>query len=370
MCCDRWSKGRSRLDFELKLVFACFIGSKLTALLAKDGGVVRIGFTQRTTHMLSHSRATMNIARGPNRRRNCVLSGVLLALLTTTSVSYAAEGEQDAEQLIARAEQAIAANRLTTPAADNAVAYIERALALNPNDSRAAALLEQVVARYQRLVNTALDQGEQAKLRSLERAITLRDRASAVIAKHGLSSTAIAGMDESIAAMGKPASSQASLAGGTTDEMLKQLVDQHMALASAFLAKENPQEAGWHAAQAEALAGRYHLAVGGLANLKQQVAVAEESGQVATAKASPTAAELTDVTREDLTELAAFHVSSENAAMAQGDVSAAVSHRRAADDLVAKYGLSEEEVRNASTQLGQVQPVRPTIISRRVFGTF
>jgi len=176
-------------------------------------------------------------------------------------------------------------------------------------------------------------------------------------------------MDQSIAAMGKPASSQAPLAG-TTDEMLKQLVDQHMALASAFLAKKNSQEAGWHVTQAEALAGRYHLAVEGLADLKQQVAVAEESAQVATAKAPPTAAELTDVTREDLTELAAFHVSSENAAMAQGDVSVAMSHRRAADDLIAKYGLSEEEVRNASTQLGQVKPVRPTIISRRVFGTF
>ncbi|MGC1953568.1 MAG: hypothetical protein WA970_13580, partial [Gammaproteobacteria bacterium] len=77
-----------------------------------------------------------------------------------------------------------------------------------------------------------------------------------------------------------------------------------------------------------------------------------------------------DTIRDRLTELAAFYVAAENAAVARGDVAAAVGHRRATEDLVAQYSLSEEEVRNASAQLGQAQVARPTGVSRRVFGTF
>lgn len=320
--------------------------------------------------MLSRILPTRDATRSQARRRELSLLSMLLALLTIATASPAADTGQEVEQLIARAEQAIAANRLTTPASDSAVAYIEQALALNPGDSRAAALLERVVARYERLVNTVLDQGEQARLRSLERAITFRDRANRVIAKHGLLSNAVASMDETIAALGKPAASGGEPAASvSTDDMLKALVEQHVALASAFLVERNVQEARWHAAQADALAGRYHLlAAQGLPELRQRLAVAEESGQGAISKASATA-EPKDVPRERLTELAAFYVASENAAMAQGDISAAVNHRRAAEELVAQYGLSEDAVRSTSAQLEQTRVARRTA-SRRVFGTF
>lgn len=314
--------------------------------------------------------AAGDASRSRERRRKPLLAAILLALLGTAAAAHAAASGQQVEHLIARAEQAMAANRLTTPAADNAVAYIERVLALSPQDARAMALLQQVVARYQRLVGRALDQGEQARLQSLDRAITFRDRAQQIINKHGLSNDAVAGMDERIAALGKPAAGPASAPAGTTEGRLKELVDQHVALASAFLAEKNLQEAGWHVAQADALAARYRLqAQERLDELRHQVAEAEQSERVASGRA-PAMTEPKDMTRDRLTELAAFYLAAENAAVAQGDVAAAVGHRRAAEDLIAQYGLSEEEVRNASAQLGQTQVARPTVASRRVFGTF
>lgn len=312
--------------------------------------------------MLDKVSFTNDSVRGCGRKIN--LFGVPLALLLNVLVMPAgATGNgQGVEQLIVKAEQAMAANRLTTPAADNAVTYIERALALEPGNSHAAKLLEEVIARYGKLVDTVLDRGEQARLRSLERALTFRDRAHEVIAKHGLSTTSLGNMEESIAAMGKPAMV------ATTDDMLKELMEQHVSLASAFLAEKNVQEARWHAGQADVLAGRYNLAAKGLPELMQHLAAAEEAGQTRVAEASTTP-KPQNGTRERLTELAAFYVASENVAMAQGDVSAAVSHRRTAEDLVAQYGLSNEEVRERSAQLGQTKVARP-LSNRRVFGTF
>jgi hypothetical protein len=159
------------------------------------------------------------------------------------------------------------------------------------------------------------------------------------------------------------------LAAGDTDAMLNALVEQHVALGSAFLAENNTVEARWHAGQADALAGRYQLAARGLPELRQQLAIAEEASQDAVAEASTTTAEPKSGTRERLTELAAFYVVSENAAIADGDVYAAVSHRQAAKELIAQYDLSEDEIRDTSAQLGQRKVARPTI-SRRVFGTF
>lgn len=307
--------------------------------------------------------------RARARRQKLLLSGILLGGLLTPLAAHADDSGATVDALIARAERALAANRLTTPAADNAVDYIERALAVSPAHPRAVALLDQVVVRYQGLVEGALDQGEHARLHSLERALTFRDRAYQVIAQHRLSRHAVTDMDARIAAMGPPATvSETPQAVASTDEMLRELVHQHVALARVFLGEHDVPEARWHAGQAEALAGRYQLAVQDLPELRQQLARAQASRQrPAVAVASVPAAK--DGTRERLTELAAFYVVSETAALAQGDVAAAVNHRRAAQELVAQYGLSEEAVRSTSAQLG---PSRAAIrtAGRRVFGTF
>ncbi|MGC1954656.1 MAG: hypothetical protein WA970_19195, partial [Gammaproteobacteria bacterium] len=256
------------------LDFVVISSGTITQSSLLERGIFQGTVQTRMTAMRSITLAVGDATRSRDRRRKPLLSGILLALLGTAAVPHAAGSGQQVEQLIAKAGQAMAANRLTTPATDNAVAYIERVLALSPHDSRAMALLEQVVARYQRLVGEALDQGERARLQSLDRAITFRDRAHQVINKHGLSSDAVAGMDESIAALGKPATGPAP--AGTTDERLKELLDQHAALASAFLAEQNLQEADWHVAQADALAARYRLqAQEGLVELRHQVSVAE-----------------------------------------------------------------------------------------------
>lgn len=303
-----------------------------------------------------------------DRKRTAISAGISAILLLTAMACRGADSDTNVEPLIAKAQQAISANRLTTPAADNALAYIERALAADPGNPRAAALLNEVVSRYERLVDKVLDRGEQARLRSLDRAITFRDRANRIIMKHGLSNDPLANMDENIAALGQPTTDQASLATGDTDAMLNSLVEQHVALAGAFLAENNTAEARWHTSQADALAERYQLAARGLPELRQQLAIAEEASQGTVAEASTTTLEA-EGTRERLTELAAFYVVSENAAMTEGDVYAAVSHRQAAKELIAQYGLSEDEIRDASAQLGQRKVARPTI-SRRIFGTF
>lgn len=302
-----------------------------------------------------------------HRKRMAIPSAASLILLLTGVVSPAADRDTNVAQLVAKAQQAMAANRLTTPATDNALAYIERALAANPGNPRALALLEEVVARYEQLVDEVLDRGERARLRSLERAITFRDRANRVIIKHDLSRSAIASMDQSIAALGQPKTTE-QVVVGDTEAMLTALVEQHVALAGAFLVEKNTAEARWHAGQADALADRYHLSVPGLPEVKQQLAVAEQTAQGLVAEAATTL-EPKEGIRDRLTELAAFYVASENAAMADGDVYAAVDHRRTAQDLIVQYGLSAEEVRNASAQLGQPNLARPTV-NRRIFGTF
>lgn len=315
-----------------------------------------------------------DITRGdpkPGRERRAKprrgLGGLLVGLLLTPLVVQGGGDGATVEALLARAERALVANRLTTPAPDNAVDYLERVLAMRPGHPRAVALLEQVVVRYQGLVERVLDQGEQACLQGLERALTFRDRAHRVIAQHRLSSTAVDEMDARIAALGQPATVSGELEGvASTDAMLRALVQQHVVLAGVFLGQEDFAEADWHAGQAQALADRYRLVAQGLPEVRRQLARAQASRERPVAASGPA---VTEETRERLTELAAFHVVSETAALAQGDAPAALEHQRAAAELVAQYGLSEEAIRSRSAQLGEPRAAFRTA-GRRVFGTF
>lgn len=303
--------------------------------------------------------------RGKPRRGGGFLVGLLLL---TPLIAHGGDDGATVEALLARAERALVANRLTTPATDNAVDYLERVLAVNPGHPRAVALLEQVVVRYQGLVDQVLDQGEQARLQGLERALTFRDRAHRVIAQHRLSSNAVDEMDTRIAALGKPATvSGEPEAMASTDAMLRALVQQHVILAGMFLKEADFAEADWHAGQVQAVADRYRLVAKGLPEVRQQLARTQASQQRPAVAASGPA--VTGETRERLTELAAFHVVSETVALAQGDAAAALNHRRTAAELVAQYGLSEEAIQSRSAQIGQPRAAIRTA-GRRVFGTF
>jgi hypothetical protein len=77
----------------------------------------------------------------------------------------------DREQAIARrleqAEQALAADRLTQPTDDNAVAHYRWVLERDPDNRAAEAGLRKVVERYRALIEQALERGRRDRARSL-----------------------------------------------------------------------------------------------------------------------------------------------------------------------------------------------------------
>ncbi len=273
--------------------------------------------------------------------------------------------------LLAKAEKAIAVNRLTAPVEDSAVAYIERVLALAPENQRAVDLLNQVIVRYATLVDTALERGERARLRSLERAVNFRDRASRVITRYKIPSAALEDMDARIAAIGQGRSGQETAHATTADatnQMLSELVDRHVTLARAFFDRGDLQEAKWHASQAETLALRYNLVDPRLEGLKKQLALKETDlkgkGYAKARKA------VDEDTRQRLTELAAFYVASSETSLRQGDVSRALHHKQAAEETIKQYGLSDEHVQRITAQLALTEGRSRHAAVYRVYGTF
>ena len=69
------------------------------------------------------------------------------------------------EGLIARAEESLRADRLTTPLGNNAMEYFQRVLALDPGNARAAAGVEAVAERYAVLIGNAVENGHLPRAR-------------------------------------------------------------------------------------------------------------------------------------------------------------------------------------------------------------
>lgn len=305
------------------------------------------------------------------------LRTVLLCCLPVVypSVSWAAGpagGTEDPQvaRLLAQAEEAMAINRLTTPAEDNAVAYIEQVLARTPENQRAVDLLNQVIVRYGRLVETVLERGERARLRSLERAVTFRDRASGVITRYSIPNTALEDMDARIAAMGQGRSGQATEHATTPEamnQMLSELVYRHVTLAKIAFDRNDLQEAKWHATQADTLAVRYNLTDPRLKGLKQQLALKETDLERKGYKKARKPVD--EDTRRRLTELAAFYVGSSEISRKQGNASRALQHKQAAEETIEQYGLSDEHVQRVTAQLALTK-ARPRHAVYRIYGTF
>jgi hypothetical protein len=269
--------------------------------------------------------------------------------------------DDDVRRLLSQAEQALAVNRLTTPADDNAVAYIRKALGRIPNDPRALALLNKVVDRYAELTKDAVARADKARASNLERVLTFRKRAAQIIAEYRLEEDALAQMDRHIAALG---GTQAE-----TRPILREVFESHLALAETFLAHYDRAEAAWHAEQAEVLARRYSLQDERLTGLKRRLALeqGDELGKVA-GKERP---KVTDPqTRLKLTELAAFYVASGRAELEQGNFPRAQLDEQAARELIAQYELSDDLVDHLSGRLLIQASARVSQPLFKVYGTF
>jgi tetratricopeptide (TPR) repeat protein len=275
------------------------------------------------------------------------------------------------DRLLAEAKRALVLDRLTTPPEDNALKYIDQALAIAPQNAHALALLDEVVTRYEKLVDKVLKRGEDAMLASAKRARIYRERAGRVMSKHGMEdTTALEHMDRTLAAKGwleSPGEEQRTVASDSTEQVVGELLERHVVLAETFIDKQDIADAAWHTEQADMLASRYGLKESRLAGLKERLATYEPSLE----QTEQAAAELAQAnTHRRLTELAAFYVASGAAARAEGDVTGALQREQAAQEIIAQYGLSDDMVQRLSTQL-QVSPVariQPAMF--RVYGTF
>lgn len=298
------------------------------------------------------------------------------ALMIASDGLHARTIDTDAEnprvgQLLLKAEQALAADRLTTPPGDNTVAHLEQVLAIAPDNRRAHGLLDKVIARYARLVEVALSGGKRARQCSPQRAVEFRNRASKVVSKHHLSNTALERMDRRIAAVDEVCLKRQTERVSTIDAMepmLKDLVNRHVMLAESFLDNSNLPEAEWHAVQAENLAAHYGLAAPRLQRLQQRLAADRRGpkGKDSEVRDIPDAG-----LHRRLTQLTACHVASGEFALRQGDIATALRHKQAAEEIVEEYGFPDHGLKRLSMRLSRTKPRNRTPTSPfRMFGTF
>ena len=83
-----------------------------------------------------------------------------------------AQRSQRLATLLDQGEASLRTNRLTTPSGNNAVEYFRQALALDPDNTRAAAGLDDVAERYTVLISDALDRGSLQSARGFLASLT------------------------------------------------------------------------------------------------------------------------------------------------------------------------------------------------------
>lgn len=264
--------------------------------------------------------------------------------------------------LLAKAERALAVDRLTTPATDNAIKYIEQALAVAPEHAGALALLEEVVARYEQLVEKALKRGENEMSQGLQRALTYRARARRVASEHRLPrTTSLAQMDDTIAS-----GRHLRLALRTPKQIVGELVDRHLVLANNFLDKSRPEDAMWHAQQVAVLASRYGFTEPRLTDLRAKIGLHRPALESKTDAQRATQED----THQRFTELAAFYMAASATARDRGDLASAARRQQAAKEVIDQYGLRKDVVHRLAAKLHVDSKValRPALF--RVYGTF
>ncbi len=260
-------------------------------------------------------------ARG-GRRRPILCKLLIYALVTLQGLSHAEPKYSDyvntkMKRLLLRAELALASGQLVSPPNDNALMYLERIVAKEPADHRAAELLNQLIARFKTSNEAAGPARKLARMRNL-RALSSKARSDERLIRRLL----------------PPA--------------LTELKDCRVSLGLASLQLGEHAEAGHQQRAAARLVAKYQLKQGGLSYLSRRLAENQSSQasyewkRYARQTYQPGRARrelVRKLLRKELEKLKDCRVSLGLAALQLGDQAEAVNQHKAAADLAARYQL-------------------------------
>ncbi|MGI1680209.1 MAG: hypothetical protein K6L75_15825 [Cellvibrionaceae bacterium] len=135
--------------------------------------------TMKTTALLTMTVAILSVATGcasSKKANNNQTEKMPVAAVPVVEKKRDIKGE-NIQRLLSAAEDALAANRLTTPVEDNAYDRYQAVLMMDVDNQRAQAGIQSIFSRYASLTRSAIRQGNYSKARSrLERARSVDSR--------------------------------------------------------------------------------------------------------------------------------------------------------------------------------------------------
>jgi hypothetical protein len=181
-------------------------------------------------------------------QRSMILKLLICLLLALQEISYADPKYNDhtsskVSSWLLRAESALANGQLISPPKGNALAYLERVFAEDPANTKAASVLDKLIARFVASNYAIHAPQELARMRILE-AVSTMARSNGTLAHH---------------------------AGKAGMLIASELRDCHVSLGLAALQLGDPAEAGRQQKAAANLVAQYQLDKGGLRYLSQLV---------------------------------------------------------------------------------------------------
>jgi hypothetical protein len=288
---------------------------------------------------------------------------IICGLLFFPWNSYAKDSPSTKNKTIAslldKAEQALTQNRLSTPARDNAVTYIERVLAIAPQHPDAIRLLEQITARYNELVAAHFEHSEQAMQQSLMQTRILHEHTQNITDKHEISNSALIAMEHKIAnyeATFEKSRMGSGSAKETPNNTAEDLLERHITYSTSALKYSDIKEARWHAQQADAVANRYQLISHKLQPLKDRILAATKNNTLRKAK--------------EIRELIRQHIRLGKQALSERDTNKAQSHQAIAEEIALQYNIENTNLEASSTPITRQRVWNSTGTDLRIFGTF
>lgn len=295
-----------------------------------------------------------------------VLLVLLMGLLNFYPGFLAATEEAQAAvpiaQLMKQAQQALAADHLTLPPEDNAVAYAQKILERHPEHPGARQILKKVVARYVELGESVLEQAGAENRQALQQAEAYARRAEEVVKRYQLPEATLEPLVSRLAAA-KVMQAVPPPEPPVVRQLLGEIVDRYVQLGEDALARGEIEAARQHQQEAQHIVSKYDLpdrevlALAENIQAKESLAAERRRQQVLS---SPEAQEL-------LKEVVTSHVELGEAALSEGAVQQARWHHQRAQAIATEYQLPDEEIKRLSQHLARYEEEY-----RRfwIFGTF